>query len=157
MMPYFRSQSSPPRLAEGYQLAWETLPVDVDDVQALLQRCGAPDRPIARMALALERSSWSVRVRDPDQRLVGFLRITSDGALNANLWDLAVDPDDPESQSVLTVLIHSAVSRLRRELSGCSISLAAPPGTLDVLEGQGFLVDPNGIRAMGLDLGGRSD
>jgi hypothetical protein len=156
MMPYFRSQSSYPRLAEGYQLAWETLPVDVDDVQALLQRCGAPDRPIARLALALERSSWSVRVRDPDQRLVGFLRITSDGALNANLWDLVVDPDDPSRQTVLSVLIHSAVSRLRRELTGCSISLAAPPGTLDVLEGQGFLVDPNGIRAMGLDLGNRS-
>jgi hypothetical protein len=152
MMPYFRSQASPPRLPEGYLLAWETLPVDVDDVQALLERCGAPIRPLARLALALERSSWSVRVRDPDDRLVGFLRITSDGALNANLWDLAVDPAVTGRQTVMTVLIHSAVSRLRRELTGCSISLAAPPDTLDVLENQGFLVDPNGIRAMGLVL-----
>jgi hypothetical protein len=134
-------------------LAWETLPVDVDDVQALLERCGAPVRPVARLALALERSNWSVRVRDADDQLVGFLRITSDGALNANLWDLAVDPDVDSHQTVLTVLIHSAVSRLRRELTGCSISLAAPPDTLDVLENQGFLVDPNGIRAMGLALG----
>jgi hypothetical protein len=153
MMPYFRSQASPPRLPEGYVLAWETLPVDVDDVQALLERCGAPVRPVARLALALERSNWSVRVRDADDQLVGFLRITSDGALNANLWDLAVDPDVDSHQTVLTVLIHSAVSRLRRELTGCSISLAAPPDTLDVLESQGFLVDPNGIRAMGLALG----
>ena len=153
MMPYFRSQASPPRLPEGYVLAWETLPVDVDDVQALLERCGAPVRPVARLALALERSTWSVRVRDADDQLVGFLRITSDGALNANLWDLAVDPDVDSHQTVLTVLIHSAVSRLRRELTGCSISLAAPPDTLDVLENQGFLVDPNGIRAMGLALG----
>lgn len=153
MMPYFRSQASPPRLPEGYVLAWETLPVDVDDVQALLERCGAPVRPVARLALALERSNWSVRVRDADDQLVGFLRITSDGALNANLWDLAVDPDVDSHQTVLTVLIHSAVSRLRRELTGCSISLAAPPDTLDVLENQGFLVDPNGIRAMGLALG----
>jgi hypothetical protein len=157
MMPYFRSQASPPRLPEGYLLAWETLPVDVDDVQALLERCGAPIRPMARLALALERSSWSVRVRDPDDRLVGFLRITSDGALNANLWDLAVDPAVAGRQTVMTVLIHSAVSRLRRELTGCSISLAAPPDTLDVLENQGFLVDPNGIRAMGLVLGNSSD
>ena len=153
MMPYFRSQASPPRLPEGYVLAWETLPVDVDDVQALLERCGAPVRPVARLALALERSTWSVRVRDADDQLVGFLRITSDGALNANLWDLAVDPDVDSHQTVLTVLIHSAVSRLRRELTGCSISLAAPPDTLDVLENQGFLVNPNGIRAMGLALG----
>lgn len=153
MMPYFRSQASPPRLPEGYVLAWETLPVDVDDVQALLERCGAPVRPVERLALALERSNWSVRVRDADDQLVGFLRITSDGALNANLWDLAVDPDVDSHQTVLTVLIHSAVSRLRRELTGCSISLAAPPDTLDVLENQGFLVDPNGIRAMGLALG----
>ena len=72
MMPYFRSQASPPRLPEGYLLAWETLPVAVDDVQALLERCGAPIRPMARLALALERSSWSVRVRDPDDRLWDF-------------------------------------------------------------------------------------
>ena len=153
MMPYFRSQPSPPSLPEGYALALETLPVDVDDVQALLERCGAPIRPVERLALALERSNWSVRVRDPDDRLVGFLRITSDGALNANLWDLAVDPTIAGRQTVLTVLIHSAVTRLRKELTGCSISLAAPPDTLDVLESQGFLVDPNGIRAMGLALG----
>jgi len=152
MMPYFRSQAAPPRLPEGYLLAWETLPVDVDAVQDLLERCGAPGHRMARLPLALERSSWSVRVRNPEDRLVGFLRITSDGALNANLWDLAADPADPERQAVLTVLIHSAVSRLRRELSGCSISLAAPPDALDVLEGQGFMVDPNGIRAMGLAL-----
>ena len=153
MMPYFRSQQPPPRLPEGYLLAWETLPVDVDDVQALLERCGTPIRQVARLALALERSNWSVRVRDPDDRLVGFLRITSDGALNANLWDLAVDPAIAGRQSVLSVLIHSAVSRLRRELTGCSISLAAPQDSLDILESQGFLVDPNGIRAMGLVLG----
>ena len=96
-------------------------------------------------------------MRDPYDRLVGFRRITSDGALNANLWDLAVDPAVAGRQTVMTVLIHSAVSRLRRELSGCSISLAAPPDTLDVLENQGFLVDPNGIRAMGLVLGNSSD
>jgi len=88
--------------------------------------------------------------------LVGFVRATSDQALNANLWDLAVAPEEPVGiqGQVLQVLVVAALGRLRRELPGCSISVAAPQGALAALKQQGFVVDPGGIRAMGLRLQG---
>ncbi|MFZ4804210.1 MAG: N-acetyltransferase [Synechococcus lacustris] len=151
MMPYFRSQPPPPRLPQGYGLSCEDLPVNAEAVNALLQRCGAPARPDGRIALALERSAWTMRLERENQ-LVGFLRITSDQALNANLWDLAVLPEEPQREKLLAVLVHAALCRLRKELPGCSISLAAVPEALPVLETYGFITDPNGIRAMGLNL-----
>jgi hypothetical protein len=83
---------------------------------------------------------------------VGFVRATSDQALNANLWDLLADPADPNRSEIFTALVQTALARLRRELSGCSISLSAPPEALQALTGAGFVVDPGGIRAMGLQL-----
>jgi hypothetical protein len=50
------------------------------------------------------------------------------------------------------VLVHAAMTRLRRELPGCSISVAAPALALEALKQSGFVVDPGGIRAMGLPL-----
>jgi hypothetical protein len=52
----------------------------------------------------------------------------------------------------MIVLVHSALSRLRRELPGCSISVAAAPMAQAALKRHGFVVDPGGIRAMGLSL-----
>ena len=151
MMPYFRSQPPAPRLPEGYSLVMEDLPVHAAAVNAFLQQCGAPLRSDSRMALALERSAWSVRVLR-DQDLVGFVRITSDQALNANLWDLQVLPADEHAEQLLAVMVHASLNRLRRELPGCSISLAAPPIAIAVLERYGFITDPSGIRAMGMTL-----
>jgi hypothetical protein len=115
--------------------------------------CGDQPRSADRWRRVLERSSWHLAVYDPRSRLVGFLRATSDQALNANLWDLLSDPADPEQEQVLTVLVRSALARLRRELGGCSISVAAPPEALTLLHRAGFVIDPGGIRAMGLALG----
>jgi hypothetical protein len=53
---------------------------------------------------------------------------------------------------VITSLVRCALGRLRRELAGCSVSLSAPPEALEILTQAGFVVDPGGIRAMGLDL-----
>ena len=151
MMPYFRSQPPPPRLPEGYQLNSEDLPVEADRVNAFLQRCGGPIRQDERVALALERSAWSLRIVRNGE-LVGFVRATSDEALNANLWDLAVLPGEEPREKLYGVLVNSALNRLRRELPGCSISLAACPEAIPILEQQGFITDPNGIRAMGMAL-----
>jgi hypothetical protein len=100
----------------------------------------------------LERSIWHLGVKRSDGELMGFVRATSDLALNANLWDLCWDPADPAGDEVLASLVYGALARLRRELSGCSISLSAPPTALRALERYGFVVDPGGIRAMGLKL-----
>ncbi len=121
-------------------------------LNALLLPCGEAPRPAERWQRALERSLWHLGVEGPDGRLLGFVRATSDLALNANLWDLLCAPDDSGHDDILKALVQSALGRLRRELSGCSVSLSAPPEALTILERQGFLVDPGGIRAMGLQL-----
>ncbi|MEB3266778.1 MAG: hypothetical protein VKN13_09230 [Cyanobacteriota bacterium] len=99
-----------------------------------------------------ERSLWHLVVLNGADQPVGFLRVTSDLALNANLWDLLSDPADPGRSEVLAVLVQTALNRLRRELNGCSISLTAPPEAIQALVQAGFVLDPAGIRAMGLRL-----
>jgi hypothetical protein len=147
----FRSTSTQPRLPEGYRLESATAP-NVEEIDALLVRCGERSRSPERLARVLARSLWQLTVRDPQGALVGFVRATSDLALNANLWDLAAAPGDPARADVLEALVQAALQRLRREMAGCSISLSAPPEALKALRRHGFIVDPGGIRAMGLTL-----
>jgi len=147
----FRNQPSPPALPEGYGLESGDPPATAE-LQGLLLACGDPPRQSERLVLALKRSIWHLSVRNPAGELVGFLRATSDLALNANLWNLSGHPGDPHRDQVVLVLVHTALNRLRRELPGCSISLSAPPEAVKALTQQGFVVDPGGIRAMGLGL-----
>ena len=147
----FRSQPPPPSLPEGYSLEADVGPA-TDELNRLLMACGDPSRPAERLQRALERSTWLLSVRNSAGVLVAFVRATSDLALNANLWDLCADPADPGREQLLLVLVHTALTRLRRELPGCSISVAALPEAIEPLRRQGFVVDPGGIRAMGLQL-----
>jgi hypothetical protein len=147
----FRSQPPSLRLREGYTLLNQHDP-EPAALNRLLEACGDPPRSPERWQRVLECSAWHLVVLDPRGQLVGFVRATSDQALNANLWDLVADPADPGREEVIGALVHAALARLRRELSGCSISLSAPPEALKALTRVGFVVDPGGIRAMGLDL-----
>ncbi len=150
MLP-FRSQPPAPRLRPGYGLATNPWP-EATGLNRLLELAGEGVRPAERWQRVLERSLWHLAVVNPSGELVGFVRATSDLALNANLWDLLIDPEDPARIEVLPVLVHAALQRLRRELAGCSVSLSAPPEALKALEQHGFVIDPGGIRAMGLPL-----
>ena len=105
-----------------------------------------------RWQRVLAHSLWHLRIETDAGHLVAFVRATSDRALNANLWDLWADPDDPAHEELMQALLQASLGRMRRELPGCSISLSAPPSAQLALERLGFVVDPNGIRAMGLDL-----
>jgi ribosomal protein S18 acetylase RimI-like enzyme len=147
----FRSPSQPPRLGEGYQLLVEP-ELTGEGLNRLLRACGDAARSDDRWREVLHHSAWHLGVFDPQGRLVGFVRATSDQALNANLWDLVVDPEDAAQAEVIAALVQTALARLRREMGGCSISLSAPPEALQALTRAGFVVDPGGIRAMGLRL-----
>ena len=150
MLP-FRSHPPTPQLREGYNLVADPFP-SAEALNRLLVLGGDQPRDISRWQRVLERSIWHLGVERLDGELVGFIRMTSDMALNANLWDLCWDPADPARDEVLASLVYYALARLRRELSGCSISLSAPPAAIRALERYGFVVDPGGIRAMGLKL-----
>ena len=147
----FRSQNQPPALPQGYAFDGRGS-VEPAELNALLVACGEPERPLARLEAALARSAWQLCLRDGGGQLVGFARVTSDLALNANIWDLTAHPAAPERDQLLLVLVHAVLQRLRRELPGCSISVAAAPMAQEALKRHGFVVDPGGIRAMGLSL-----
>ena len=81
------------------------------------------------------------------ENLVGFVRVSSDKGLNANLWDLVAEPGD-QQETYMSIIVFKAIEIIRRELPGCSISVAAPLISLDPLKANGFLLDPNGINDM---------
>ena len=125
---------------------------DGASINALIEACGDQPHPVDRWPLALQRSIWHLSILDSEtESLAGFVRATSDQALNANLWNMAAAPG-PDQARLLSVLVHGALACLRRDLPGCSISIAAPVQALDALKTQGFILDPGGIRAMGLRL-----
>ena len=125
---------------------------DGASINALIEACGDHPHPVDRWPLALQRSIWHLSILDSEtESLAGFVRATSDQALNANLWNMAAAPG-PDQARLLSVLVHRALACLRRDLPGCSISIAAPVQALDALKTQGFILDPGGIRAMGLRL-----
>ncbi len=92
---------------------------------------------------------YLILLQKTSDNLVGFVRVTSDKGLNANLWDLVAEPGDQQEQYI-SILIFKAIEIIRRELPGCSISVAAPLISLKALQANGFLLDPNGIKTMGV-------
>ncbi len=147
----FRQQAAAPKLPERYSMSMEFVP-DGASINALLEDCGDQPHPVDRWPLALQRSIWHLSIlEDENRRLVGFVRATSDQALNANLWNLAAAAG-PDQARLLSVLVHRSLACLRKDLPGCSISIAAPAQALDALKSRGFILDPGGIRAMGLRL-----
>ena len=147
----FLQQPSIPPLPEGTRLETSTPPTS-KQLNNLLMSCGESTHPEERWELALQRSLWQISILDESTgELIGFVRATSDLALNANLWNLAAKPG-PNQAALFAVLVHRALQILRRDLPGCSLSISAPTAALEALKQQGFLIDPNGIRAMGLNL-----
>ena len=67
------------------------------DLRRVLPQVGFPQRDPARLQLALDHSHSIVWIRSMKQsrwarqgQLLGFARATSDGALSATIWDVAV-------------------------------------------------------------------
>ena len=147
----FLQQPSIPPLPQGTRLE-TSIPPTSKQLNTLLMSCGESTHPEERWELALQRSLWQISILDEaNGELIGFVRATSDLALNANLWNLAAKPG-PKQGALFAVLVHRALQILRRDLPGCSLSISAPANALEALKQQGFLIDPNGIRAMGLSL-----
>jgi len=155
LLPFRGPPTSNP-LQEGYELLVQPS-LQVEALNHLFESCGETPRSATLWTRVLHQSIWYLVVQNPQGAWVGFVRATSDRALNANLWDLVTAPSDPAREMVIRALVVSALDRLRRELSGCSISISAPVEALAALQQAGFVIDPGGIRAMGLVLcGGHS-
>ncbi len=101
-----------------------------------------------KLAFALDQSYRNISIiEEKTSKLYGYVRITTDKGLNANLWDLVALPCKYQ-KDFLAILINKAIAIIRRELPGCSVSIAASQIALKIIEKEGFIIDPDGIRVM---------
>tara|TARA_B100000900_G_scaffold180860_1_gene153395 strand:- start:36 stop:482 length:447 start_codon:yes stop_codon:yes gene_type:complete len=101
---------------------------------------------------AIKHSNFFFAICNESKRKVfGFVRVTSDKGLNANLWNLCAQPGNNQ-KLFYSILLRLTLEKINREMPGCSISVQAPKSSFESLEEIGFVLDPNGIRVMGLRL-----
>ncbi|KGG13597.1 MULTISPECIES: hypothetical protein [Prochlorococcus] len=145
MLPFQNSKT--PQIPKGFYLDLK-VPPSPNELNKLLSRCYGEAHPPRKLVLALKNSFCNASLKEnKTNKLCGFVRVTSDKGLNANLWDLVAEPGHYQKQ-FFGVLVHQSLLIIRKELPGCSVSLAAPSMAFDALKAQGFLLDPSGIRVM---------
>ena len=138
-------------LPEGYFVNSSKIPL-AKEVNKLLANCGCEMYPIKLLSEAIKKSDFFFTIQNESKnKLYGFVRVTSDRGLNANLWNLSAAPGD-DQQLYYSILLQITLEKINREMPGCSISVQAPVSSFKSLEESGFILDPNGIRVMGYKL-----
>ena len=138
-------------LPEGYFINSTVVP-KFKDLNRLLVNCGCDSFPIQKISLAIKNSNFFFTIQSESMnRLCGFVRVTSDRGLNANLWNLSAEQGNNQNL-FYSVLLQVTLEKINREMPGCSISVQAPVSSFKSLEKSGFILDPNGIRVMGFKL-----
>ena len=135
-------------LPEGFFVNSSKVP-SAKDVNRLLVSCDSDSFPAQKLALAIQKSNFFFTIQNElKNKLFGFVRVTSDRGLNANLWNLSAEPGINQNLFYL-ILLQVTLEKINREMPGCSISVQAPVSSFKSLEDSGFILDPNGIRVMG--------
>jgi len=138
-------------LPEGYFVNSSQIPL-AKEVNKLVANCDCETFPIKPLSEAIQKSNFFFTIQNQlKNKLYGFVRVTSDRGLNANLWNLCAVPDNNQ-QLYYLILLQVTIDKINREMPGCSISVQAPLSALKSLEESGFILDPNGIRVMGYKL-----
>lgn len=139
--------------AEGCQFVWGMNDLTVSDLNALFQKVGFPLRDPNRLQLALDHSHSVLWIRSMKQsrwarqgQLLGFARATSDGALSATIWDVAVNPAWQRS-GLGRGLVERLTARLVNE-DITLVSLYAEPNVVGLYNRLGFVANPDGIKGM---------
>ena len=101
---------------------------------------------------AIKKSNFFFTIQNElKNKLYGFVRVTSDRGLNANLWNLSAAKGNNQELFYL-ILLKVTLEKINIEMPGCSISVQAPESSFKSLKDCGFILDPNGIRVMGYKL-----
>ena len=138
-------------LPEGYFVNSSQIPL-AKEVNTLLVKCGCETFPIKTLSEAIQKSNFFLTIQNElKNKLYGFVRVTSDRGLNANLWNLSAAPGNNQ-KLYYSILLQVTLDKINREMPGCSISVQAPVSSFKSLEESGFILDPNGIRVMGYKL-----
>ena len=138
-------------LPEGYFVNSSQIPL-AKEVNKLLAYCGCDTFPIKPLSEAIQKSNFFFTIQSElKNNLYGFVRVTSDRGLNANLWNLSAIKGKNQ-KLFYSILLQVTLEKINREMPGCSISVQAPVSSFNSLEESGFILDPNGIRVMGYKL-----
>ena len=138
-------------LPEGYFVNSSQIPL-AKEVNKLLANCGCDTFQSKPLYEAIQKSNFFFAIQyESRNKLYGFVRVTSDRGLNANLWNLSAAPDKNQ-ELFYSILLQVTLDKINREMPGCSISVQAPVSSFKSLEEIGFILDPNGIRVMGYKL-----
>ena len=138
-------------LPAGYFVNSSQIPL-AKQFNNLLANCGCEPFPVKSLSEAILKSNFFFTIQNEFQKkLYGFVRVTSDRGLNANLWNLSALPGNNQ-QLFYSILLQVTLEKINREMPGCSISVQAPVSSFLSLEENGFILDPNGIRVMGYKL-----
>ena len=138
-------------LPEGYFVNSTNVPL-AKEVNKLLANCVCETFPIKALSEAVHKSNFFFAIQNEcKNKLYGFVRVTSDRGLNANLWNLSA-ASGINQQLYYSILLQVTLEKINREMPGCSISVQAPVSSFKSLEESGSILDPNGIRVMRLRL-----
>ena len=138
-------------LPEGYFINSSQVPT-AKDLNRLLVNSGCESFSTQKISLAIKNSNFFFTIQNESKnKLYGFVRVTSDRGLNANLWNLCAEKGNNQNL-FYSILLQVTLEKINREMPGCSISVQAPPSSFKSLEDSGFILDPNGIRVMGYKL-----
>ena len=78
-------------LPEGYFINSSEVP-KAKDLNRLLLNIGCESFPMQKMCLAIKNSNFFFTIQnESNKKLYGFVRVTSDRGLNANLWNLSAE------------------------------------------------------------------
>ena len=145
-MQYFSKKKF--TLPEGYYLNSSEVPL-AKEVNKLLAGSGSEVFPVKALSIAIEKSNFFYTIQNQlKTKIYGFVRVTSDRGLNANLWNLCAERGNNQ-ELFYSVILQKTLEKINREMPGCSISVQAPASSFKSLEENGFILDPNGIRVMG--------
>ena len=138
-------------LPEDYYVNSSQIP-SAKEVNKLLANCDCETYPIKPLTEAIQKSNFFFTIQNKlKNKLYGFVRVTSDRGLNANLWNLSALPGNNQ-QLYYSILLQVTLEKINREMPGCSVSVQAPSSSFPSLKDSGFILDPNGIRVMGYKL-----
>ena len=138
-------------LPDGYFINSSQVP-SAKDINRLLVNCSCEPFPAQKLLLAVKNSNFFFTIQNESKnKIYGFVRVTSDRGLNANLWNLSAERGNNQNL-FYSVLLQVTLEKINREMPGCSISVQAPVSSFKSLEESGFILDPNGIRVMSYKL-----
>ena len=144
-MQYFSIKKLIP--PKGYFINSSQVPT-ARDLNRLLINSGCESFPTQKLSLAIENSDFFFTIQnESNNKLYGFVRVTSDRGLNANLWNLSAEKGSNQNL-FYSILLQVTLEKINREMPGCSISVQAPVTSFKSLEESGFILDPNGISVM---------